>query len=109
MRARLEDDLVKRFGVVPTPIAASLRAGILSGVPEQEIQAAQRLMIHNPEDDRLKEIFLRDEMLRAEAIGEYVVSLTPPHICARVRCRAGLTFIFHNILFSDHESETHDQ
>ncbi|MEQ8193820.1 MAG: portal protein [Rhodospirillales bacterium] len=42
-RAAVEDDLAVRLGAVPVPVANGLRSGILSGKPEEEVAAAQRI------------------------------------------------------------------
>ncbi|MEQ8196388.1 MAG: hypothetical protein RIB59_18055, partial [Rhodospirillales bacterium] len=70
-RAAVEDALIVRLGGIPVPIVNTLRAGILSGEPTQEVAASQRIAKFARLSPALIEAIPEDEITRAQAVAEY--------------------------------------
>jgi hypothetical protein len=78
-RARFEDDYARATGILPTPVAKRLRAGLLSADPAEQAAAATRLAGLEDIDPGLLIVIPENERRRAQAIAGFVdLGLPPP-------------------------------
>jgi hypothetical protein len=70
-RIEVEDDYVRKLGHLPAPLTRFLRAGMLSGEPDQEAAAALRIAGLADHDPALVAAIPEAERARAAAIAEF--------------------------------------